>query len=64
MPSAPGYIGPFHAAAALVLIDVYGAPAPAALAFAFGWHLGAFVPVTLMGLWYARSIGLALRDIR
>ena len=64
VPSAPGYVGPFHAAAALVLTDVYGASAASALAFAFGWHLGAFVPITLLGLWHARRIGLALKDIR
>lgn len=64
VPSAPGYAGTFHAGAKLALTDIYGVAAASALGFAFGWHLGGFIPITLMGLWYARRIGLSMRDLR
>lgn len=60
----PGFFGTFHAAATLALADLYGVAEPSALGFAFGWHLGSFFPITFMGLWYARSLGISLRDVR
>lgn len=63
VPSAPGYVGTFHAGAKLALTDVYGVAAASAIGFAAGWHLGGFIPITLMGLWYARRIGLSMRDL-
>lgn len=64
VPSAPGFVGTFHAGAKLALTDIYGVAAASAIGFAFGWHLGGFIPITLMGLWYARRIGLTMRDLR
>ena len=64
VPSAPGFVGTFHAGAKLALTNVYGVAAASAIGFAFGWHLGGFIPITLMGLWYARRIGLSMRDLR
>ena len=59
----PGFFGTFHAAAKLALVDLYGTAEANALGFAVGWHLGSFFPITLIGLWYARRLGLALREI-
>ena len=64
IPSAPGFFGNFHAGAKVALIQIYGVAGPPALGFAFGWHLGGFFPVTFMGLWYARRIGLTMRELR
>jgi glycosyltransferase 2 family protein len=58
VPSAPGFFGPWEAAAKFVLSDVWGIDSARALGFAIGFHLAGFVPVTLMGLYYAWSIGL------
>ena len=63
VPSAPGYFGTFHAAAVVGLHEVYGVAEESTLAFAFGYHLGGFFPVTLLGLWYAGRIGLSLADL-
>lgn len=63
VPSAPGFFGTFHAAAVVALVEVYGVGENATLAFAFGYHLGGFIPVTLMGLWYAGMLGFSLRDL-
>ncbi len=59
----PGFFGTFHAAAKLALVELYGAAEANALGFAVGWHLGSFFPITLIGLWYARRLGFALREI-
>ena len=63
VPSAPGYFGTFHAAAVVALHEVYGVAEEATLAFAFGYHLGGFFPVTFMGLWYAHKLGLSLSEL-
>ena len=48
VPSAPGYVGVFHAAATAAL-EVFGVPRSAALAFALLYHASAIVPITLLG---------------
>jgi len=63
VPSAPGFFGTFHAAAVVALVEVYQVSENATLAFAFGYHLGGFIPVTLMGLWYAGQLGFSFRDL-
>ncbi|CAN5698994.1 lysylphosphatidylglycerol synthase transmembrane domain-containing protein [soil metagenome] len=63
VPSAPGFFGTFHAAAVVALVEVYGVGENATLAFAFGYHLGGFIPVTVLGLWYAARMGLSMRDL-
>ena len=63
VPSAPGFFGTFHAAAVVGLHEVYGEASGATLAFAFGYHLGGFIPVTLMGLWYAGQLGLSFGEV-
>ncbi len=62
VPAAPGFFGTFHYWANWAL-SVFGVPAPSSLAFAFGYHLGGFIPVTLIGLYYASRIGLSLKDV-
>ncbi len=63
IPSAPGFFGTFQAGAALSLGEIYGVAAAPTLAFAFGWHLGGFFPITFMGLWHARRIGVSLGEL-
>jgi uncharacterized protein (TIRG00374 family) len=63
VPSAPGFIGTFHASAEFALTAVYGVPEAQSLAFAFAYHFGGWVPITVIGLWYAWSLGLSLGDI-
>ncbi|MSR22671.1 MAG: flippase-like domain-containing protein [Gemmatimonadetes bacterium] len=63
LPAAPGFFGTFHAAAVVALNQVYGAAEGTTMAFAFGYHLGGFIPVTLMGLWYAWRLGFTMADL-
>ena len=64
LPAAPGFFGTFHASVDFALDTVYQAGEVPTLAFAYGYHLGGFIPVTLLGLWYARTLGLSLGDVR
>ena len=64
IPAAPGFFGTFQLGADLALSGVYGVAEPAALAFAFGYHLGGFFPITIIGLYYAWSIGFSVSDVR
>jgi uncharacterized membrane protein YbhN (UPF0104 family) len=63
VPAAPGFIGTFHASAEFALTTVYGVESSRSLAFAFGYWFAGWVPVTVMGLWYAWRLGLSLSDV-
>ncbi|HEY0304571.1 MAG TPA: lysylphosphatidylglycerol synthase transmembrane domain-containing protein [Longimicrobiales bacterium] len=63
VPSGPGFFGVFEAGAKLVLVNLYGVEPERVLAFALGFHLGGFIPVTLMGLFYAWKLGLSLKEV-
>ncbi|MDZ7779307.1 MAG: lysylphosphatidylglycerol synthase transmembrane domain-containing protein [Gemmatimonadota bacterium] len=63
IPSAPGFFGTFHAAAKFALSDIYAVPEAQALAFAFGYHFGGWLPITLIGLWYAWRLGLSIGEV-
>jgi uncharacterized protein (TIRG00374 family) len=63
VPAAPGFFGTFHFSANIALSEVYGVPEAQSLAFAFGYHFGGWVPITLIGLWYAGKLGLSLGDV-
>ena len=61
IPSAPGYIGVFHAAATLAL-TMFGVPATAAFGCALLFHASQIVPVTLVGWIYLIREHVTLTD--
>ncbi|NJD17938.1 MAG: flippase-like domain-containing protein [Gemmatimonadetes bacterium] len=63
LPSAPGFIGTFHASANFALSNVYGVEEARSLAFAFGYHFGGWIPITVIGVAYAWRLGLSLGDV-
>lgn len=63
LPSAPGFFGVFEAAARVGLVDVWGVATGPAVAFAIGYHLAGFIPVTAIGLYYVWRLGLSWRDV-
>jgi len=63
IPSAPGFFGTFHFAANFALTTVYGVPEAESLAFAFAYHFGGWIPITVIGLWFAWQLGLSLGDV-
>ena len=64
IPAAPGFFGTFQLGTDLALSGVYGVAEPTALAFSFGYHLGGFFPITIIGLYYAWRLGFSLKEFR
>ncbi len=63
IPSSPGFFGPFEAATRFGL-GVYGVQAVSAVSFAGAYHVLTFIPVTLIGIWYAHRIGLRWAELQ
>ena len=63
VPSAPGFFGPFEAAVRVALVNVLGVGENQALAFAAGYHIATFIPVTAIGLWYFWRMGFSFREL-
>jgi glycosyltransferase 2 family protein len=63
LPSAPGFFGLFEAAARVGLVDVWGIEASRAVAFALGFHLAGYFPVTFIGLYYVWRLDFTWRDV-
>jgi uncharacterized membrane protein YbhN (UPF0104 family) len=61
IPSAPGYIGVFHAAAMLAL-TIFGVPATAAFGFALLFHATQILAVTFVGWIYLLREHVTLSD--
>lgn len=62
-PSTPGFFGLFEAGARIGLLP-WGVPDAAIVGFATSYHILTFIPVTLIGLWYVRRVGLRWSDVR
>ena len=63
LPSAPGFFGLFESFARLGLVEVFGVEAARAVGFAIGFHIGGFVPITLIGLWYTWRLGITRAEV-
>jgi uncharacterized protein (TIRG00374 family) len=63
VPSGPGFFGLFETGALVVLHQMYQIEKGKVLGFALGFHLGGFIPVTLIGLFYAWRLGISLREV-
>lgn len=63
LPSAPGFFGVFEAAARIGLVEVWGIATGPAVAFAVGFHLAGFIPITAIGLYYVWRLGLSWQDV-
>lgn len=62
IPSAPGFFGPFEAAARYGLA-LWGVDEARAVSFAIGLHVGGWLSVTLLGLWYVWTLGLSWKEL-
>lgn len=63
LPSAPGFFGVYEAGARVGLVGIWGIEVNKALGFAIGLHIGGFIPVTVIGLYYAWKLGLTWREV-
>jgi len=57
LPSSPGFFGPFEAAARLSL-EMYAIEPSKIVSFAVTYHILTFLPVTVLGIWYMRKLGI------
>lgn len=62
IPSSPGFFGPFEAFCRYTLA-LYSVPAPQAIGFAVGIHLGWWLPITVLGVAILARTGLSLREL-
>jgi uncharacterized protein (TIRG00374 family) len=62
IPSSPGFFGPLEAAAKYGLA-LWGVDPSRAASFAIGYHLGGFIPVTLLGLWYVQKLDMRWKEL-
>ena len=60
---SPGFFGQFEAICRVTLA-LYAVDTGPAVSFAFGFHLGGFFPITLLGLWSLSRAHLHLTDLR
>lgn len=63
LPAAPGFFGVWEAAARVGLHEIWGVELDKAVGFAIGFHIGSFLSVTILGLYYASRLGLSFRDV-
>jgi uncharacterized protein (TIRG00374 family) len=62
-PSSPGFFGLFEASGTIGL-GIYGVPQTAAVAWALGFHVLSYIPITLIGGWYLTRMRLHFADFR
>ena len=62
LPSAPGFFGVFEAVAKESLA-VYGVGPDLAVAWAIGYHILSFIPITVMGAVYFARLGMHMGDL-
>lgn len=63
IPAGPGFFGTFQLGAMIALNGVFKVTESTTLAFAFGYHLGGFFPITFIGMYYAWKMGLSMKQI-
>jgi uncharacterized protein (TIRG00374 family) len=63
LPGAPGFFGQFELGAKVAL-GVYGVDESLAVAWALVFHVASFIPITLIGAYYATRLGITMTDIK
>ena len=63
VPAAPGMVGVFEAVAQVAL-GVYGIDTGLATAWAIGYHIVSFIPITVIGAVYFVKLGLRMDELR
>ena len=63
LPSSPGFFGPFEAATRATLA-IYGIAADRAVSYAVAYHIGGFLPITVLGLYSLSRAHVHLAELR
>lgn len=64
VPSAPGFIGTYHASAIFILVQVFGRELTGAQAFALVNHAIGFIPLVVVGAYFFFNSSLKVGDLR
>ena len=64
VPSAPGYVGTYHAAAVYVLVNLFNSGLTESQAFAVLIHAVGFIPLVLFGFMYFLRSSIQIRDVQ
>jgi uncharacterized protein (TIRG00374 family) len=62
LPSSPGFFGLFEASVRIALAP-FGVEPGRAVSFAVAFHIGSFIPVTVIGLYYLGRLGLTWSEV-
>jgi uncharacterized membrane protein YbhN (UPF0104 family) len=62
VPSSPGFVGTFEAAARIGLA-LYAVEATDAVSYALGYHITTFLPITLLGIWSLSRASMHMGDL-
>jgi uncharacterized protein (TIRG00374 family) len=63
LPSSPGFFGPFEAVTRITL-GLYAIGADQAVSYAVAYHIGGFVPITVLGLYSLSRTQVRLGELR
>ena len=63
VPSSPGFFGLFEASGTVGLA-LYGVAPNEAIAWALGFHILSYIPITVIGAWYLAQMKLHFSDFR
>jgi uncharacterized protein (TIRG00374 family) len=63
VPSSPGFFGPFEAVTRFTL-GLYGIGADQAVSYAVAYHIGGFVPITVLGLYSLSRTRVRFGELR
>lgn len=64
VPAAPGFVGTYHAAVVLVLVNIFGLELATGQAAAVVFHAYGFIPYTIFGAFIYFRSHLRLRDVK
>lgn len=64
IPSSPGSIGTYHAAAVLIMVDLLGKSMASSQAFAILIHAVGFLPLVLIGFYYLLKHSIHIKDVQ
>jgi hypothetical protein len=63
LPAGPGFLGTMQAGVGVAVHEVFGVAMGPTLALSIGYQLAGFIPVTLLGLYYAYGLGIRLGSL-
>ena len=64
IPAGPGFIGTLQAGVLVAVSGVFNIPETEALSMSVGYHLAGYIPVTMLGLYYAWTLRLRITSVR